>query len=114
MATKLQSQTETEVCTDVGLVAQIMFGPGRVKMMAIKRCTESLGLSRPFLFRRQNLFAVGAYLNVGLRHKPHQLKFLGDFRGGPLPEIVRGSTLQTWHPRSISNAKITSVFLQRR
>jgi hypothetical protein len=105
----------------LGLVAQIMFGcgsgSGLVEMIAGKRCIEHyiLGFLGPLVFRKEKVIHSCAYLMLltlsVCGNKSHRLGFLCDFRIGPLPEIVRDNTLQTWHPISLyrsSNAKITS------
>jgi hypothetical protein len=83
-------------------------------MIVIKAFFEHFGLSQAIIYHREKVIHSCAHLilvtQLGSRNNS-RLDFLGDFRGCPLPEIVRDNTLQTWHPISLyrsSNANITS------
>jgi hypothetical protein len=102
----------------LGLVAQIMFGPGPNNTNQTLKRTSRAFSGHSFIVKKK-LFVVALILcswhSRAQETNPTDLIFSGILDSCPLPEIVRDNTLQTWHPISLyhfPNAKITSDVLR--
>jgi hypothetical protein len=112
-------QCSIGVCTDLDLVTQIMFGSGPGSNDTNQMLYRTFqAFSDHSFFYKEKVICSCAHLmlvtQLGSRNKSHRLDFLRDFRSCPLPKIVQGNTLHTWHPISLYwslNSKITSDVL---